>query len=291
MTEPKPKARRRNSASNLPAVALSSAAAGVSSALASWRARIGEANTLLRLTLSLVQGPTSVTDEQREQLARLVAVEKRVSAQLPRLELSLLRSTTNARESGIDLRGPDAVAAEHYFDELRNRSQAALSAVADSLAERGAKLGEKIDVARRYLEGLGRIVDLIETMLYPRVNDPTIAIGDALERAAASRRQSVSVAGEATATVQQVRGLLRFLSEVISSVGDHAYVHIGRDGTLVVVSVSPLQTGVSDDEPPRERVELLRLAAYLIRVRAERVEGAWRLWFVGRAQPSQDSAG
>jgi hypothetical protein len=266
-------------------VALSPAARAVSECLSGWRTRVAETQTLVRLTLSLLQGPASaMTDEQRERLGRLTSIEDRVLAQLPRPDLATLRSTTNARESGVELRGPDVLAAELYLEQLRRSTGEQLVALGNAIAS-GQRDGltAKLDAVRRTLDELARAVDLLETMLYARLSNPTITIALAVERATGARGQSATLAGATDCHVEQVRGLFRLLTETIASVGDDAYVYASREpGGWLCVTIAPLATNVADGELSRERVELLRLAAYLLRVGAERADGAWKLTFVAR---------
>lgn len=223
--------------------------------------------------------------DQREQLGRLTAIEGRVLEQLPTVDFSVLRSTTNARESGIELRGPDVVIAEHHVETLRAQVCQHLTAVAATLPSGREGTSTLVEIARRALDDLSRAVELIETTLYPRVNNPTLALAQAVERAVQARGQTATVDGDGETCVEQVRGLVRFLSELIASVGDNAYVHAQRDGGWLYVSIAPLATGFSDAELPRPRVELLRLAGYLLRIQAERVDGAWKLALVARDAP------
>jgi hypothetical protein len=257
--------------------ALSQAARAVGDTLAGWRTRIAETQTLVRLTLSLLKGDRSVSDFRRGHLGRLTAIEARAVAQLPEPDFASLRTTTTARASGIDLRGPDTIAAERYVvalrdevaNELRNCTADDVSASVASLERIHAKLDE-----------LSRSVDLVETMLFPRVNDPTVEIGVAVERAAAARSQSVVVEGAVRTPVRQVRGLLRLIAEVIAAVGDSAYVHVSRAGGWVELSVAPNATGAVEPSLAPGRIEFLRFAGYLIRAQAELREGAWRMAFV-----------
>jgi len=262
-------------------MALSPAARAVGEALGRWRTRVAETQTLARLTLSLLQGAERVGDERRSHLGRLLHVEARTLAQLPHLEFASLRSTTHARESGVDLRGADAIVAESYLSGLRADVATTLREIADAIvavdAERAAA---GIDRGRRSLEELSRLLEMLETMMYPRVTSPGIPIGLAVERAAASRGLSVIAAGKTEAQLSQVRGLLRLLAEVIETVGGHAYVHVARDGGWLEVSISANTTGVAELTLSTARIELLRFAAYLLRAQARFVEGAWRVAFV-----------
>ena len=262
-------------------MALSPAARAVGEALGRWRTRIAETQTLTRLTLSLLQGGDRVDDERRRHLGRLLHVELRTLIQLPHLDFASLRTTTHARESGTDLRGADAIAAEAYLSARRATVTEMLGEIADAVVARDAERASScIDQGRRALEELSRLLEMLETMMYPRVSSPEITIGVALERAAASRGHSIVMAGATNANLAQVRGLLRLLAEVIESVGGHAYVHAGRDAGWIEVNVSANATGAGELSLAVDRIELLRFAAYLLRAQARFVEGAWRLAFV-----------
>lgn len=258
--------------------ALSPAAGALSEALARWRVRITETQTLVRLILSLLKGVHEVGDERREQLGRLVGIEARAFAQMPRLDLWSLRSTTNARESGMDLRGPDCGAAERFLDALVESVGRQLRAVARALTLAPDAVPTMLDLVSGTLDDLARQVDLLDATLHPRLNDPSITVREAFARAAAQRGQSVTVEGDTDTALNRVRGMMRLLSELIASVGGDAYVHTKRDGNWLDVSIAPLATGHADVKVSGERAELLRLAAYLLRMRAERIEGGgWRL--------------
>src|SRR5690606_11269810 len=82
------------------AIPLSPAAKHVAELLGEWRRHIAETQTLARLSLSLLKAAIPMADERKAQLGRLIAIEVRALAQLPRLDLWSLRSTTNVRESG-----------------------------------------------------------------------------------------------------------------------------------------------------------------------------------------------
>jgi hypothetical protein len=280
----RPKARPAFESSSEAAVgALSPAARQIGEGLAFWRARIAETQTLTRLTLSILQGPTPVQDERRNQLGRLLAIEVRSLAQLPRMDFWSLRSTTNVRESGIDLRGPDCTAAERFLLARRDVIVADLTRVAECLQAEDPHLPGAIDGALRDLEDLARVVDLLDVTLYPRLADPRIPIAQAVERAAAPRGQIVTVEGDATAAVLQVRGLIRLLAELVASVGDAAYIHVRAHGAWLELSLSAMNTAAGCDELAQDRVEVLRLAAYLLRIPTLRADGVWQLTLA--AQP------
>jgi hypothetical protein len=212
----------------------------------------------------------------------LLRIEARSLAQLPRLEFATLRTTTHARESGVDLRGADAAAAELHLVMVRDEIASALREAGDGVdAGHPELVSAKIEAARRTLDDLGRVVDMLETMMYPRVTSPAIAIGVALERAGATRNQTVIVAGEGTAELAQVRGLLRLLSAFVESVAGHAYVHIGRAGGWIELSISATATGTGEPTLSGPRIEMLRFAAYLLRAQAQYADGVWRVAFVG----------
>jgi hypothetical protein len=272
----------RTFAVELPTTALSPAAKAVGESLGRWRARIAETQTLSRLILSLLQGFDRMSADRRSHLGRLLHIEARSLAQLPRLEFATLRSTTHARESGVDLRSADAAAAELHLGLVRDEIAAALRDAGDAVDGGDAELvSVKIEAGRRTLEDLSRDVDMLETMMYPRVTSPAIAIGVALERAGATRNQTILVEGEATAELAQVRGLLRLLSAFVESVAGHAYVHIGRAGAWIELSISASATGTGEPTLPRPRIEMLRFAAYLLRAQAHYADGVWRVAFVG----------
>jgi hypothetical protein len=263
------------------AIALSPAARRVSESLVLWRVRLTETQTLARLILSLLKGSPVISAERREQLGRLLTVEVRTLAQLPRLEFASLRSTTNALESGIELRGPDAALAEAYLVRLRDVVGRYLVNLAHAIpAGEDDGAGAVLVAMQHPITDLLRAIDLMKTVLHPRMRDPVIAIGQAIERAAAPRGQSFTTAGDTEVAVWQVRGLLRLLSELITAVGESAYVHASRKGARLYVTLAPLATGTGEQASDPARDELLRLAGYLLRVKADRADGAWRLALV-----------
>ncbi len=221
-------------------------------------------------------------NERRSHLGRLLHIETRSLSKLPRLDLPSLRTTTHARQSGVDLRSADAVAAELYLQSLRGDVTAALTRAVDAVVMSiPEQVNAHIEIARRGLDELARLAEMLETMMYPRVTSPAIEVGVAFERACASRAQALTVAGEANAEVAQVRGLLRLLAEFVESVGGQAFVHATRTGGWIEVAVSPSATG-SDEMMTLSaaRIELLRFAAYLLRAQARFADGAWQIAFV-----------
>lgn len=265
----------------LPTMALSPTARAVGEALSQWRSRIAETQTLGRLTLSLLQGGDGIALERRSHLGRLLRVEGRTLALLPRLDFASLRTTTHARESGVDLRGADTILAERYFVNLRGEVTHRFAGIADAVVacqDDAAVAG--IEQGRRALDELSRLLEMLETMMYPRVQSPAIEVGLAVERAAASRGQTSIVEGDVTASVSQVRGLLRLLAEVMDTVGGRAYVHVAHGGGWIELSVSSSVTGTGELTLPAERVEVLRFAAYLLRVHVRFEQGAWQMSFV-----------
>jgi hypothetical protein len=272
----------RTFAVELPTTALSPAAKAVGESLGRWRARIAETQTLTRLILSLLQGFDRMELERRSHLGRLLQIEARSLVQLPRLEFATLRTTTHARESGVDLRSADAAAAELHLVMGRDEIVGALREGTTRMdASQPEAVAARMEAARRTLEDLSRDVEMLETMMYPRVTSPAIAIGTALERAGATRAQTVIVAGETEAELAQVRGLLRLLAAFVDSVGGHAYVHIGRAGGWIELSLSASSTAVGESMLSGPRMEMLRFAAYLLRAQAQYADGVWRIAFVG----------
>ncbi len=266
-----------DASANTAATSVSSAAEAVEEALRGWRARIAEAQTLARLTLSLLKGSAPLAADRAAHLASLLTIEHRALAGLPTLDLPSLRHTTSARQSGIDLHAPDPVLAEQYLLTQVELVRATIARVASQMAAERTSQSDLLELALRTLEDLSRTVDLVDATLRQRVQNPVATLETLLDRAIESRGQTVTLEGNRDTLLPQPRGLVRLLSEIVASVGDNAYVYAAKDGNGLRVTVSPLATGYSSELVRPGAIHVLRLAAYLLRIVATYRDGAWEL--------------
>jgi hypothetical protein len=197
-------------------------------------------------------------------MASLFAVEARMLATLPALNLTELHTGLTPDQSGIASVRPDPTRAAQYLRSLRDRSAAWLRALSSASAS-GQALGPLVRALDSVTSEALAAIELLESFLFPRVHSPAIRCDEAILRAAAAVHRTVRIHGPLTPSVHHVRGLLRLLGAIIVDAEDHSIVQVSQTATRATIEVSVMREQFSED-----RAGFLKFCAYLGRMHCER---------------------
>ena len=209
--------------------------------------------------------------ERRAQVEQLFSTEARVLAMLPLIDLSELHSGHTPGQSGITMLRPDGLRAGVFLRSLRERICARLRGLTKA-SETDSAFEPLVRAINAATTDLTNALDLLELLLFPRVNELSVDGAEALGRAAELAHRKVTIDCVVPIRVPQVRGLYRLLATLIDHCDDDCTVRVNTDPLRAVITLPMPKNRMADD-----RVYFIRFCAHLGKMTFERDEDSVKL--------------